>query len=259
MSPARALHLACAMSCATLAVAVHAADAPPSPEGRWHGSAQAGLVISTGTADTTAANAKLDLARTDGPWTNSVYLNGIYSKSNGVLAGESIEGRYKLDRKITDRLFWFGSADLMRDRFSGFNYQATLAGGIGYKFIDSGATKLDGFVGVGYQRLQPQVLVLNPAGEVIERTNLASQGDAVGTAGLDFEHHFSKSTALTDKLLVTSGSLNTSIANDLALTVAMNDRLALSLGYGIRNNTKPAPGVKKLNTLTTANFVYNIK
>lgn len=36
---------------------------------------------------------------------------------------------------------------------------------------------------------------------------------------------------MTDKLLITSGSLNTSIANDLALTAALSDRLALSLGY----------------------------
>jgi len=64
---------------------------------------------------------------------------------------------------------------------------------------------------------------------------------------------------VTDKLLVTSGSLNTAIANDLALTVAMSDRLALSVGYGIRDNTKPAAGVKKLDQLTTINLVYNFK
>lgn len=246
------------MACVTLTIAARAADAPP-PEGRWYGSAQAGLVIATGTADTTAANARLDLARTDGPWRNSVYVNSLYSKNNGLLAGESIEARYKLDRKITERVYWFGSADVIRDRFSGFNYQATLAGGVGYKFIESDATKLDAFAGIGYQRLQPQVLVINSFGEVIERTNFSSQGDAVATAGLDFEHHFTKSTALTDKLFITAGSLNTSIANDLALTVTMSDRLALSLGYGIRENTKPAAGAKKLNTLTTANLVYNFR
>lgn len=243
--------------CMTQAVAAYAADAPP--QGRWYGSGQAGAVISTGTTDTSAANAKLDLTRNDGPWTNAVYVTALYSKSNGILGGESMEGRYKLDRKITDRLFWFGSADLVRDRFSGFNYQATLAGGVGYKFIDSASTRLAGTVGIGYQRLQPQILVTNSSGEVIERTNLSSEGDAVAIAGVDFAHHFTQSTALTDTLLVTSGSLNTSIANDLALTVAMSERLALSLGYGIRENTKPAPGVKKLNTLTTVNLVYNIK
>lgn len=259
MNRTQALHCASlALACVTLTIAARAADAPPPPEGRWYGSAQAGVVIATGTADTTAATAKLDLARADGPWKNSVYVNSLYSKNNGILAGESIEGRYKLDRRITDRLYWFGSADLMRDRFSGFNYQATLAGGVGYDFIDSASTKLDAFVGLGYERLQPQALVINSSGEVIERTNLSSEGEVVGTAGLDFEHHFTSSTALTDKLVVTSGSLNTLIANDLALTVAMSDRLALSLGYGIRDNTKPGAGVKKLNTLTTANFVYKI-
>ncbi len=259
MHPARSLLLALAVLCVSLAVTTRAADAPPPPEGRWYGSGQAGLVISSGTTDTTAVNAKLDLTRTDGPWKNIGYVTGLYTKNNGILGGESIEGRYNLDRMITDRLFWFGSADAMRDRFSGFNYQATLAGGVGYKLIHSDSTKLDGIVGIGYQRLQPQMLVMNSSGEVIERTNLPSQGDAVGVAGLDFAHYFTKSTAVTDKLLITSGSLNTSIANDLALMVAMNDRVALSLGYGIRENTKPAAGVKKLNTLTTANVVYNFR
>ncbi|HUI60885.1 MAG TPA: DUF481 domain-containing protein [Steroidobacteraceae bacterium] len=255
----RSLPLAVAMLSGTLTMAARAADAPPPPEGRWYGAGQAGLVISSGNTDTTAANARLDLARTDGPWKNTVYVGGLYSKSNGILAGESIEGRYELDHKITDRFFWFGNADAMRDRFSGFNYQATLATGIGYKFIDSDATKLDGIVGVGYQRLQPQTIMKDPSGKVTERINLPSEGDAVGIAGLDFAQHLSKSTALTDKLYITTGSLNTSIANDLALTVAMSDRLAVSLGYGIRDNTKPAAGVKKLNQLTTANVVYNIK
>ncbi len=234
------------------------ADDPP-PEGRWYGAGQAGLLISSGNADAKSFNAKLDLARNDGPWKNTLYFGGFYGKSGEITSGEKLEGRYQLDHKITDRLFAFGSLAGVRDLFSGFRYQATVSAGLGYKFIDSEHTKLEGIAGIGYQRLEPQTLVKDAAGRVISRENLGAEGDAVGTAGINFSQDLSKSTKLTDKLLVTSGSLNTSIANDLALTVAMSDRLALSVAYGIRDNTKPAPGVKKLDQLTSLNVVYNIK
>ena len=39
----------------------------------------------------------------------------------------------------------------------------------------------------------------------------------------------------------------------------MSDRLALSVGYGVRYNSDPALGTKKIDTLTTVNVVYNIK
>ena len=39
----------------------------------------------------------------------------------------------------------------------------------------------------------------------------------------------------------------------------MNEVLALSAGYGIHHNTKPAAGTKKLDQLTTLNLVYNFK
>lgn len=235
------------------------ADPPPPPDGVWTGQGQGGLLISSGNSDSTSLNAKLDLAETSGPWKNIVFVGGFYGKSNGITSGERIEGRYELDHTISDRLFWFGNADATRDLFSGFNYQATLATGAGYKFIDNVDTKLFGRIGLGYQRLETQSLTKDASGAVVQRVNGPSQGDLVGTAGLNFEHKLTASTKLIDKLLVTSGSLNTSVANDLGLQVSMSDALALSIGYGIRYNTDPAAGVKKLDQVTTVNVVYNIK
>ena len=232
---------------------------PPPPDGVWIGQGQGGLLISSGNSSSTSLNAKLDLAETNGPWKSIFFVGGNYGKSNGITSGERIEGRYELDHKITDRLFWFGNADAIRDLFSGFNYQATLATGAGYKIIDSADTKLDGLLGIGYQRLQTQALVKDASGAVVQRINGPAHGELVGTAGLNFEHTLTTSTKLIDKLLVTSGSINTSVANDLGVQVSMSDALALSVGYGIRYNTDPAPGVKRLDQLTTVNVVYKIK
>lgn len=250
-----------ALGAAILAVlaAAPALAAVPPPDGVWTGQGQGGLLISSGNSTATSLNARLDLAETDGPWKNSVFLGGLYGKSSGITSAERVEGRYELDHKISDRLFWFAKADGVRDLFSGFNYQASVAGGLGYKLIDSADTKLAGTLGIGYRRLETQTLVKDASGAVVQRVNGPSQGDLVGTAGLKLEHKLAASTKLIDTLLVTSGSLNTAVANDLGIQVSISEVLALSLGYGVRYNTAPAAGVKKLDQVTTINVVYNIK
>jgi putative salt-induced outer membrane protein YdiY len=90
------------------------------------------------------------------------------------------------------------------------------------------------------------------------RADGATQSDAVGTIGVNFEHKLAASTKIIDKLNVTSGSPNTNVANDLALSVAMTGRVALNVGYGIRYNSNPAAGVQKLNQLTTVNVVHSL-
>jgi putative salt-induced outer membrane protein YdiY len=75
--------------------------------------------------------------------------------------------------------------------------------------------------------------------------------------GIDFLHAFNKSTILTDKMIAESGKSNTSLKNDLALTVKMSTKLALSVGYGVLYNTAPVGDLKKLDQITTVNLQYS--
>lgn len=86
-----------------------------------------------------------------------------------------------------------------------------------------------------------------------------ASGNAVATAGINLAQLLTKNTTLLDKLMVESGSSDTSVSNDFQVQVSMTDRLALAFGYGVRYNTGPAPGTKRLDQLTTVNIVYNIK
>jgi putative salt-induced outer membrane protein len=240
-----------------IAVACLLAGAPALAD--WTGKGEGGLLLARGNADSTSVNAKLDVADQVNDWKHILFLAGLYGRNASFATAQRIEGRYELDRKISDRLFGFVALHGERDLFSGFDYQATLSAGVGYKFIDTPATKLSGTLGVGYRRLRPEELIKDPSGEVIGRIKGDATGNAVGTAGLDFMHQVTTTTKLLDKLLVESGSSNTSVANDFGVQVSMTDRLALAFGYGVRYNTDPAPGTKRLDQLTTVNIVYNIK
>ena len=63
-------------------------------------------------------------------------------------------------------------------------------------------------------------------------------------------------TKLVDKFHLETGSDNTLLTNFAGVEVKMSDKLALAAGYDVRHNTKPPPGKKKTDTVTTLNLVY---
>jgi putative salt-induced outer membrane protein len=233
------------------------APAPPPPQGVWIGKGQLGFLDSHGNSDAESINGNIDMTRFDGPWKNELYLGGLYGKNTGVVSAERWETRSQSNYAISADLFAFGGLRYEHDLFDGFQYQASATTGIGYKFIDTSDTKLTGQIGVGYRRLRPEEIVKDPDGVVTARELQDATGEAIGTAGLDFSHAFTKTTVLTDKFVTEAGSDNTMLHDEIAVTVKMTDKLALSVGYAVTDNTKPPPTIKKLDTVATVNLVFS--
>jgi putative salt-induced outer membrane protein len=231
--------------------------APPPPMGVWIGKGQFGFLSSHGNSDAESINGNIDMSRYDGAWKNSVYAGGLYGKSNGIVSAERWETRLQSNYNISSDLFAFGGFRYERDLFDGFQYQGSLTAGLGYKFIDTDATKLSAQAGAGYRRSRPEDIFKDPSGLVTERVPHDATGEVIGTAGLDFSHAFNKTTVLTDKFLVEAGSSNTMLHDEIALTVKMTNKLALSVGYGITNNSNPPATIKKLDTVATVNLVFS--
>jgi len=233
------------------------ADDPP-PLG-WSGKGEAGLVLTRGNADTTTANAKLDGMDVVGAWKHTAHLAFLYGENSSFSTAQRLEGAWQTDYNFGKQAFVFGSVNGENDHFDGFVYQVALATGLGYKFIDSDTTKLTGTLGAGYRRLQPEELFKTPEGRVYARAPGPSTSDGVASGGLEYLQQVTKTTKLSDKLLVQSGAQNTAVANDFAVAVNINASLALSVGYGVRYNSNPPFGTKTTDQLTTVNLVYNFK
>lgn len=237
-------------------VSVWADEAPPPPQGVWIGKGQLGFLSSHGNSDAESLNANVDVLRYDGAWKNEIYVGGLYGKNSGIVSAERWETRGQSNYTISGDLFAFGGLRYEHDLFDGFQYQASLTGGLGYKLINTDDTKLTAQVGAGYRRLRPEIIDKDATGEVISRTPLDATGDAIATVGVDFSHAFTKTTVFTNKFLMEAGSSDTLLHDDLALTVKMSDKLALSIGYGITDNTKPPAPLKKLDTVASVNLVF---
>jgi putative salt-induced outer membrane protein len=233
------------------------APAPPPPQDVWIGKGQLGFLDSRGNSDAESINGNIDMLRYDGAWKNEFYLGGLYGKNSGVVSAERWESRLQSNYTISGDLFAFGGMRYEHDLFDGFQYQASATGGLGYKFIDTADTKLTGQIGAGYRRLRPEDIFKDPDGVVTARVLQDATGEAIATAGLDFSHTFTKTTVLTNKFLTEAGSDNTLLHDEIALAVKMTDKLALSVGYAVTDNTKPPPTIKKLDTVATVNLVFS--
>jgi putative salt-induced outer membrane protein len=242
----------------TLAAVVIIASAAPA-HAQWTGKAELGYLQSGGNTESASANTKVDLTHEGVNWKNNFYAAALYSENAEFSTAERYEARYQADYKISDRMSWFGALRGEQDRFSGFAYQASVSTGASYKFIDTSTTKLSASLGAGLKRFREEILVKSDAGEVLDRVPGEIGDGVVGTLTSDYEHAFTETTKLTNKLLAEYGSDNTAVANDIALQVSMTQSFALAAGFGVRYNSDPPPLSESTDTLVTLNLVYSIK
>jgi putative salt-induced outer membrane protein len=235
--------------------------------GDWAGAGELGLAYARGNADSETFNAKVDLKKDDERWLYEV--NASVLRASGevdVIEIDGTPGREKVTNanrwqvggkvgyKYTDRMYFFGSGRYDNDDFAPYEWQLIASAGVGYKFIDSEATKFTGEFGPGWRRTQPiDVLVTNPPPARL--VGVDSEGDAILRGTLSYTHQLTASTSVVDEFLLESGSDNTFLQNDLGLKVQINESLALKTGLQVRHNTEAPGGVDKTDTLLTTNIV----
>jgi len=229
---------------AALGAVLCAASSPALAE--WKGKAELGGSFASGNSENEALNAALEVRGSYDKWTHILGFAGNYgSESNGTTA-QRWELRGQSNYNFTDRAYAFGAGRYDDDRFSAYDYQASLAGGLGYKFIDNEKTKFWVQGGPGYRFAK-----FRDTGE--SEDGLIFRGD------LGFEHQLTDTTKIVDRFLVETGSDNTYLQNDLGLEVTIKGALALRLGYQVRHNTDVAPGTEKTDTLATVGLIYETK
>jgi putative salt-induced outer membrane protein len=217
---------------------------------QWAGKGEAGVALASGNTDTKTANAKLALTRKDDQWEHGVNFAGLYVRNAGETSARRWEFGAQTRYSFSPQTYWFGAGRYEKDRFSGFDHQGTFNTGLGRKFIDSDDTKASAQIGIGYKFSETNPTLLEPADK---------ESSAAGVAALDFSHRLTETTTVFDKFSTEYTSDNTFMQNDVGVAVKVSDRLALSLAYGLRRNSNPPAGFKKVDTLTTANLVFEIK
>lgn len=156
---------------------------PAEPPGIWTGSAGAGMSLTNGNSDTVNYSLAFDITR-DAKTRHVLKWTGLYLRGEreGELTVNRISLGFRDQYAITTRTFVYGQVDYLRDTFKLIDYLVAPTAGIGYKLIDTEATKFSADVGGG------AVWEKNPDVEV--------QTDGAVTAGEKLQHQLTETTTL---------------------------------------------------------------
>lgn len=241
--------------CALLAAAVLAgaspalAQAPPPEPKIWTVAAGAGLALTSGNKDTSTVNASYDL--TYDPQTRNVV------KSDGLLIRGETDNEVSADRiglnlrdeyELTDRVYVFGQNQYLRDRFKSIDYLLAPSGGVGYKLIDTTATKLGVDAGLG--------------GVWEKNTDLDVDSSGAVTLGQKLQHALTGTTTLTESY---SGLWKTGDFGDSLHVFSVGAAAAISARTQLKvelldtyKSLPPLPTVQKNDVAILIALVYKI-
>ncbi len=170
----------------------------------WTGKGTFGGVLSRGNTETETINLNIDVANELDRWTHKAGASMLRTVNDDVTSADRWELRGETNYKLTERSYLFGTLRYEDDAFTDFAYQATLAGGYGYRFIMSDATKLEGQIGPGVRQTE-----LRLTGGIEE--------EIIARGALIYEHKLTATTLIYDRFLVESGSENTFLQNALGI------------------------------------------
>ncbi|SRR5690606_30210772 len=210
----------------------------------WHGEGDLAFNKASGNSESQTLLTKLMLVYERERWTHSGQLEAVNTSENDERSAEAYGLRLKSDYAISETTYGFGSFRYDDNRFSGYEYQSTLAAGLGKHLIDDGVTVFDVEGGLGYRRSEEQ-----GTGETF------NEAIALGTAR--YHRQLTETTRFESDLNVESGKDNTYVVSGVGVKVKINSRLALRVAYTVKHNTDVPAGTKNTDTLTSVGLNYN--
>ncbi|NLG58683.1 MAG: DUF481 domain-containing protein [Gammaproteobacteria bacterium] len=236
-------------------------DFGESREPVWNATGELGFAMTRGNRRSENLNTRLHLVQEDARSKHQLTVSALRAKADVTVVGDdgtsqtvyqTSANRYQIGGstsiKVDATHNWFGAARYERDDYAVNDYQGTFSFGYGHHFFNDDDTFLLLEVGPGYRRAR-------------EAQTQEVNSDYIVRSLLDFGRNLTPNTRLSNTLLVEAGDDNTFAQNDLGLTVAMSDALALKAGLQFRHNTEvdTAAGRKNTDTLSTVNLVYTFR
>jgi len=214
------------------------ADEPPKQDGKWRGSVGAGLNVTQSTTDSLNVNLAANAVRATAQeqWNfAAALLYGSAEDSAGVKTTSAnlgnVGGRYAYN--LSPRVFGFGSLDFNYDRLQEIDLRSVLAGGLGYRIIDTPAHRFDVSGGLTYNRTKYVNETVNSAEAL-----LAEESNHQVSTGTTLRQRLAVFPNLSDTgeyRLQFSTGLVTKITDVLNLTVTLTDNY----------QSNPQPGIDK--------------
>lgn len=225
--------------------AANAESAEAAPEFPiWGGSAELGTIRTSGNTDTSSINGKFAVKRDGETWDSSFKLDALTSKEDGVTSKEKYRGTIQFDRNFSEHSYLAIVGDEERARFSGFEYQATLSAGYGYRAIHEKNMELDFEAGPGYRRDK-----LKESGDIDE--------EAIARLVARYHWTIQKGVEFIEEFSAELGESNSIYKSETGLKSQINGSLATKLTYKVKYVDKVPADSENTDTEFGVTLVYS--
>ncbi|EKE87501.1 salt-induced outer membrane protein [Idiomarina xiamenensis 10-D-4] len=221
----------------------------------WQISAELGVLYTSGNTETESFKGKLNGAREYVSWRHKGVLDYYKAKQTDQETGEdettadklfaSAQTNYKFAPDSVSSLFVFGSYE--NDKFSGYDYQATIVTGYGARYRYSENLYADYEIGPGYSWRKPIV------DDVVQETETSAILRLAGNMVWDITENSRFNALLASEI----GEDNTKTRAEVSVSANINASLAMKVSVsGTHNSYVSDETIEKLDTETAVTLVY---
>ncbi len=223
------------------------AEATEAPH--WKVRAELSYTSSSGNTDSETLAGKLGIKREE--TRNRYYFDGSVFRTendNDETANKwMVEGRY--ERIIHERLFGFGDAYYIKDKFSGYKYRYGFGPGIGYDFVNTDNQSLKGLFSLVYSH------------DSYSTGSEKSDNYCAGKVGIKYEWHIMKNLTFKEDAYyhVSFDDSDVYFLNsETAIEVKISDAVSLGLSYIIAyQNAPPSPEIDDTDRIFLTSLIID--
>lgn len=213
-------------------------------EKNWHGEGDLAYNRASGNSSSEALLTKLKLVYEQQRWTHTGQIEAINTSEDDERSAEAYTLRAKSDYAISETLYGFGAFRYEDNRFSGYEYQSSLTGGVGVHLIDDEITQFNVEGGLGYRQSEE-----SGTGETFD--------EAIAIGAVKYYRVLTETTRFESDLNTEAGQDNTYIEGVFGVKVKINSRLAMKVAYTVKHNTDVPADTKNTDTLTSVGISYS--
>jgi len=232
---------------AALAALTRAQDAARiASQGRfegWTGEVELGGFISTGNTDENGVAVGLKLDKTTPRWRHLFEFTADYKRTDDVVTKEKYFGVYTANYKLAERYYAWGRLSGERDQFAGFDSRLSEGVGLGYRWIDTKALKLD-----------------VEGGPALRQTEFAGGGSRRSVAARLAQRlvwRLSDDVRLSQSAATFLESGNSTFVASAGLTTKLRSVISARASFDVRHDQNPPNNRQKTDTTSRVTLVYD--
>jgi putative salt-induced outer membrane protein len=221
----------------------------------WKSEVELGFVFTSGNSETESSNGRVSVLRELHKWRQSLLLEGLSASNTDRLTNvetttaERYTANLKADYKVTEANFLFANALYNDDRFSGFEYQATLSTGYGRHILKTEKQSLEAEIGPGIRLFK-----LNP--DPVTGAHIPSDDENILHMAASYVYNFTDYSAFQQDVVVDAGDDTTISQSVTAIRTRINSKLAMKASMKIRNSSSVPANTEKTDRESALTLVY---